>query len=392
LRVPDAPAAAVATSAGATSVSIALTAPVSSGGAAVTLYSAVQSTGGAVFSSATSPITVTGLTTETPYIFQTWATNSYGVGPILLTNSVTPTGPGTKKAIFGYGDNGSIYLGLTNLVSSTGVVAADVSGVGTSRSRLAAATYGDDKAVFGYGNNGGASQLSMTNRVSNTGVVSADTTGVGTGRYALAATGYGLSGQAIFGYGYTSSESGLTNLVSNTGVVSSDVASAGGNRYSLAAVRYGTTGQAMFGYGQLTSGPAGLGPLLNLISNTGVVAASSNGAGTARYGPAAATYGTTGQALFGFGANSTGNAISVTNLVSNTGVVSADTTGVGTARVSLAASNYGSDKAIFGYGSGSSGSTAITNLVSNTGVVATDTAGVGTVRYQLAAAGFSSSP
>ena len=90
------------------------------------------------------------------------------------------------------------------------------------------------------------------------------------------------------------------------------------------------------------------------------------------------------RAIFGYGW--TGSALtSVTNLVSNTGVVSTDTTGVGTARNSLAAAGYGSSgQALFGYGS-----TNVTNLVSNTGVVATDTAGVGTGRYYLGAASYS---
>jgi hypothetical protein len=43
---------------------------------------------------------------------------------------------------------------MTNLVSNTGVVAADVTGVGTARQTLAAASYGGDKAIFGYGNTG----------------------------------------------------------------------------------------------------------------------------------------------------------------------------------------------------------------------------------------------
>ena len=62
---------------------------------------------------------------------------------------------------------------MTNLVSNTGVVSTDTTGVGTARPALAAAGYGIDKAIFGYGTNS-----SMTNLVSNTGVVSADTTGV----------------------------------------------------------------------------------------------------------------------------------------------------------------------------------------------------------------------
>jgi hypothetical protein len=40
---------------------------------------------------------------------------------------------------------------MTNLVNSSGVVAADVTGVGTARNILAAAGYGGDKAIFGYG-------------------------------------------------------------------------------------------------------------------------------------------------------------------------------------------------------------------------------------------------
>ena len=90
-----------------------------------------------------------------------------------------------KKAIFGYG-YGSPYYNVTNLVSNTGVVAADVTGVGTARSELAAAGYGTDKAIFGYGFTGGG-YASMTNLVSNTGVVAAQVTGVGSARGMLAA-------------------------------------------------------------------------------------------------------------------------------------------------------------------------------------------------------------
>ena len=71
------------------------------------------------------------------------------------------------------------------------MVATDTTGVGTTRYFLAAAGYGGDKAIFGYGT--GAATYSLTNLVSNTGVVATDTTGVGTARYALAAAGYSLS-------------------------------------------------------------------------------------------------------------------------------------------------------------------------------------------------------
>jgi hypothetical protein len=67
-------------------------------------------------------------------------------------------------------------------------VATDTAGVGTARYLLAAAGYGGDKAIFGYG-----FFYSITNLVSNTGVVSTDTTGVGTVRGVLAAAGYSLT-------------------------------------------------------------------------------------------------------------------------------------------------------------------------------------------------------
>jgi hypothetical protein len=297
-------------------------------------------------------------------------------------------------AIFGYGySNATDNVSMTNLVSNTGVVATDTTGVGTARRGLAATGYGTDKAIFGYGNiGGGAGLVSMTNLVSNTGVVASDTTGVGFARNGLAAAGYGSSGQAIFGYGSNGTDPyyrSMTNLVSNTGVVATDTSGVGTARGQLGAAMYGTD-KALFGYGIVS----GFNPsyfqtnlsMTNLVSNTGVVASDTTGVGTARYGLAAAGYGTD-KALFGYGYTNT--PVSMTNLVSNTGVVATDTTGVGTARTALAAATYGRDKAIFGYGS-STGYQSITNLVSNTGVVSTDVTGVGTVRESLAAASYGS--
>ena len=305
--------------------------------------------------------------------------------------TVTPQPPSyLAYAIFGYGDNNSPYLSMTNLVSNTGVVASDTTGVGTARRDLAATGYGTDKAIFGYGNTG--SVTAITNLVSNTGVVATDTTGVGTERNGLAAAGYGSSGQAIFGYGSNSIDPyyrSMTNLVSNTGVVATDTPGVGTARGQLGAARYGTD-KALFGYGIVS----GFSPsyfqtnlsMTNLVSNTGVVASDTAGVGTARYQIAAAGYGTD-KAIFGYGYIT--NYTSITNLVSNTGVVATDTTGVGTARNDLAAATYGTDKAIFGYGV-SAGYQSVTNLVSNTGVVSTDVAGVGSAREGLAAATYGS--
>ena len=108
------------------------------------------------------------------------------------TNAATQAITGTTKAIFGYGYSGA-FVSMTNLVSNTGVVATDTTGVGTARWSLAAAGYGNDKAIFGYGLDNTTTHVSMTNLVSNTGVVATDTTGVGTARYILAAAGYSTS-------------------------------------------------------------------------------------------------------------------------------------------------------------------------------------------------------
>ena len=321
--------------------------------------------------------TATVSSTITPFTASI-STNKFKLRQVSYSSAVIAT----QKAIFGYGDNSSGLTAITNLVSNTGVVATDTTGVGTGRRGLAAAGYGSDKAIFGYGCDN-STHYSITNLVSNTGVVSTNTTGVGTARNIPAAAGYG-SDKAIFGYGtvgFTTFYS-ITNLVSNTGVVANDTAGVGTSRFGPAAASYGTD-KAIFGYGYNGVGLS----MTNLVSNTGVVSNDTAGVGTARWVLAAAGYGTD-KAIFGYGNN--GSNISMTNLVSNTGLVATDTAGVGTARDSLAAAGYGSDKAIFGYGINTSSTYySITNLVSNTGVVSTDTTGVGTARFGLAAAGYS---
>ena len=49
--------------------------------------------------------------------------------------------PAGSNAIFGYGNNGTNYLSITNLVSNTGVVATDTTIVGQTRFNPSAAGY-----------------------------------------------------------------------------------------------------------------------------------------------------------------------------------------------------------------------------------------------------------
>lgn len=201
---------------------------------------------------------------------------------------------GGDKAIFAYGATGTTTHSLSNLVSNIGVVATDVTGVGTARQALAAAGYGGDKAIFGYGNKVVSSvytYYSLTNLVSNTGTVATDVTGVGTSRRNLAATGYG-GDKAIFGYGDANAirnpSLSMTNLVSNVGVVSTDVTGVGTLRSNPVAAIYAGD-KAIFAYG-ISLGSTMV-AFRNLISNIGVVATDVACAGSARQGAGGAGYG-----------------------------------------------------------------------------------------------------
>ena len=293
-----------------------------------------------------------------------------------------PAAPVTQKAIFAFGNNNSgAKVSISNLVNSSGVVAADTTGVGTARAFQGAATYGGDKALFAFGHtyNGSYTYVSLKNLVNNSGVVAADVAGVGTGRSDLGATEYG-GDKAIFAYGYTGSNLSMSNLVNNLGVVGSDVTGVGSARRATASAPFGV-GRAIFAFGIAGSTTN----ISNLTNSSGVIASDVTGVGTARYQLAAAGFGGD-KAIFGYG----NGLSSLTNLVSNLGVVASDVSGVGTARSAPAATNYGGDKALFGYGYANP-NTAVTNLVNSSGVVAADVTGVGTTREGLSAAGYSNS-
>jgi predicted outer membrane repeat protein len=88
--MPGAPTIGAAT-AGDTKATVTFTAPLSTGGAAITGYTVTSSPGGITATGAASPITVNGLTNGTAYTFTVTATNSAGPGPASgASNSVTP--------------------------------------------------------------------------------------------------------------------------------------------------------------------------------------------------------------------------------------------------------------------------------------------------------------
>ena len=99
---------------------------------------------------------------------------------------------GDDKAIFAFGAPSSGVTGVSNLVSNSGVVASDVSAVGTARRSPGACGYGGDKAAFAYGTDN-SNNLSTKNLINSSGVVGSDVSGVGTARRDLAALGYSIT-------------------------------------------------------------------------------------------------------------------------------------------------------------------------------------------------------
>jgi len=295
-----------------------------------------------------------------------------------------PVAPTTYKGILGFGSlqSGSA-TGITNLISSSGVVASDTSAVGAARIQVQAANYGGDKAIFMGGYNGGTND-GVSNLVNNSGVVASDVTGVADGTTGTTGVNFG-TGLAGFFYGDVGGKTNKKSLVNSSGVVASTVNGVGTARDSPGAAQY-SSGYGLAVYYGGRSSSSDFTTFTNLISNTGVQSSDVTGVGSGKSFQSGAAYGgDKGIIAFGFLNDANVNTI---NLVSNVGVIASDTSGTGTARRAGTGTQYGADKGIFLCGN-SSGAFGGSNLVSNTGVVASDTSAVATARYYPAAAGYS---
>ena len=90
MAAPDLPIIGTATKTGSTTATVAFAAPLSDGGSTITGYTAYSSPGNISGTSATSPITVTGLSPNTAYTFTVTATNADGTsGPSQPSNTIT---------------------------------------------------------------------------------------------------------------------------------------------------------------------------------------------------------------------------------------------------------------------------------------------------------------
>lgn len=289
-----------------------------------------------------------------------------------------------QRAIFAFGRKADeSFVSMSNLVNSSGVIAADVTGVGTNRYSTTNAPYGTDKGIFRGGD--GGSFLSLSNLVSNSGVVASDVTGVGTATANGGGLGYGLD-KGLMAYGDISGAvTNVSNLISNSGVVSANVTGVGTARGKPGGTGYGGD-KGILAYGFAGSSYLSMS---NLVNTSGVVSSDVSGVGTVRNHMGASTYGT-GLAIFAYGATTGTSMISISNKVSNVGVIAADVGSLaGTARWGLGAAGYGADKGVFAYGKPSGSITNVKNLLSNTGTMASDVSGVGTARNKPGAVTYS---
>jgi hypothetical protein len=119
--VPGAPTIGTATP-GNTNASITFSAPTSDGGATITTYTATSTPGSITGTSATSPVTVTGLSNGTPYTFKVKATNSAGTGTeSSASNSVTPYVAATSFTFTGP-SSGAVRSASTNFTVTPNAV------------------------------------------------------------------------------------------------------------------------------------------------------------------------------------------------------------------------------------------------------------------------------
>lgn len=233
-RTPGTPIIGTATATGATTATVAFTTPSDTGSATPT-YTATSTPGCITGSSASSPVTMTGLTGNTSYTFKVRASSGAGVSPCSASsNSITtfvvgqqeytsagtyswvaPTGV-TKVSVVAVGGGGGAGPALNPATSggdSYFVSSGTVRGGGGNRSGGAGGTYtGDGGGNGGAGNGGGgagAGGYSGNGGDSNSGTLTPGSTGAGGGgggglfggSYGGSGGGVGLLGQGANGLG-----------------------------------------------------------------------------------------------------------------------------------------------------------------------------------------------
>lgn len=250
------------------------------------------------------------------------------------------------KAVFAAGLNASgTSVGTVNYITNTGGVGADVTNATAAAGYWTGATYGLDKAVFSFYSvwiTGAGTRRATVATLSNTGVwASAASTYYHDNGTAV---GYGV-GTAIVAAGayYLGSSGGSSNsafvyaYVSDTGTLAAEATTSNSNLLGARqnnATRYGID-KAVFTDLYTTGSQK-----LLYVTNTGSFGADQSITATQRQAHACTTYGGgAGTAMAAYGSNGTSNMNSKV-LISNTGVFASDSAGAGTARNSAAAAGF----------------------------------------------------
>ncbi len=203
--VPQAPTIGTATDGGTGStVSVAFT-PGANGGKTVTTYTATSSPGGLTGTSASSPITVSGLTAGTAYTFTVTATNANGTSAAsAASNSVTPAVPTSYESIATLNAGGSSTVSFTSIPSTYKHLQIRYIGIASNASSTARdlrLAFNDDAAGSSYDRHtlqGNGTSASASNSTSTGYVVLVDGITGGT------ATSFGVGVIDIIDYQSTS--------------------------------------------------------------------------------------------------------------------------------------------------------------------------------------------
>ena len=156
LNAPD-PATNVSGEGGNTQIVVSFSSPSDVGGAAITEYRVTDGTGVHTASTASSPVTMTGLTNGTNYTFNVWAINPFGWATASDPSSaVSPLSP-TRGLYGGGGFNSGNVIGYFQ-INSGGENASDFGDLNCSDSGFYNFSCSSStRGIFGGGGNGGSS-------------------------------------------------------------------------------------------------------------------------------------------------------------------------------------------------------------------------------------------
>jgi len=229
LNAPD-PATDVSGEAGNAQIVVSFSSPSDVGGAPITEYRVTDSTGVHTTSTASSPVTMTGLTNGTSYTFNVWAINPFGWATASDPSSaVSPLNP-TRGLYAGGGFNTMNVIGYFQ-INSGGENASDFGDLNTSDAFYNSSCSSSTRGLFIGGGSGGSTlneyieyvTISTTGNATNFAQMSS--VGSPTGRGAYFAAACSNSTRGVFARAKTNSSGGEVRdinylTISTTGTTS----------------------------------------------------------------------------------------------------------------------------------------------------------------------------